>query len=178
MESQTRPLNLTERIKNFAYNFKYKAVAMLEEYPLETALSPYQTAYLLGRQFQSNPANVQETNLSIAATFRDIIWITYRSGFPELLKDCGNDSSFVTDTGWGCMIRVGQMLFAQFLRDYLRPASKDEYSEICEHFNDFHHDATFSIQKIARLGKKEFNLKPGQWYNPAQIAYILSGFMN
>lgn len=34
MESHTRPLNFTERIKNLAYNFKYKAVAMLEEYPL------------------------------------------------------------------------------------------------------------------------------------------------
>ncbi len=26
----TRPLNFTEKIKNFAYNFKYKAVAILE----------------------------------------------------------------------------------------------------------------------------------------------------
>jgi cysteine protease ATG4 len=60
-------------------------------------------------------------NHEFAQHFKDIIWITYRSGFPELLKDCGDDSSFITDTGWGCMIRVGQMLFAQILRDFLKP---------------------------------------------------------
>lgn len=52
------------------------------------------------------------------------------------------------------MIRVGQMLFAQILRDYLKPASKEDYTAICNHFNDFHSNATFSIQKIARLGKR------------------------
>jgi hypothetical protein len=78
----TRPLNFTEKIKNFAYNFKYKAVAILEEYPLPTALSAYQSAYLLGRQFTCNPANVDEINMQLATTFKEIIWITYRSGFP------------------------------------------------------------------------------------------------
>ena len=93
-------------------------------------------------------------NQQLANTFKEIIWITYRSGFPELLKDYGNENSFVTDTGWGCMIRVGQMLFAQILRDYLKPATKDEYTAICNNFNDFHHEAIFSIQKIAKLGKR------------------------
>lgn len=76
------------------------------------------------------------------------------------------------------MIRVGQMLFAQILRDYLQPKNCEEYAEICEFFNDFKCQMPFSIQRIARLGKKEFNLVPGQWYNPAQISYILSGFLN
>jgi len=87
-------------------------------------LNAYQTAYLLGKEFSSNPANLNEVNARLAQTFKEIIWITYRSGFPELLKDCGYDSSFVTDTGWGCMIRVGQMLFAEILKNYLKPNSK------------------------------------------------------
>ena len=46
---KTRGLNFGEKIKNAAYNIKYKALSFLEEYPLEEALSPYQTIYLLGK---------------------------------------------------------------------------------------------------------------------------------
>lgn len=53
----TRGLHVGEKIKNMAYNFKYKALALLEEYPLEQALAPFQTVYLLGREYTSNPAN-------------------------------------------------------------------------------------------------------------------------
>lgn len=76
------------------------------------------------------------------------------------------------------MIRVGQMLFAEILKNYLRPTLKEDYNSICEYFNDFKAESLFSIQRIARMGKSEFNLQPGKWYNPAQIAYILSGFLN
>lgn len=54
---RTRNLNYGEKIKNMAYNLKYKAMAYLEEYPLEEALTPYQTIHLLGREYTSNPGN-------------------------------------------------------------------------------------------------------------------------
>lgn len=171
-----RKLYVSEKLYNIAYNLKFKAIALFEGYPIEHVLEPYQNAYLLGKEYSCDPADHEQKNLQLANAFRDIIWITYRSGFPELLK--GADSSFVTDTGWGCMIRVGQMLFAQLIKDYLKPKNSHDYELICSYFNDFTDSMPFSIQRIARLGKKEFNLSPGQWYNPAQIAYILSGFLN
>lgn len=124
-QDNVRELFVTEKIKNFAYNFRYKAIALFEEYSLDSVLNAYQTSYLLGREFSANPATVKEVNKQLAQTFKEIIWITYRSGFPELLKDIGCDSSFVTDTGWGCMIRVGQMLFAEILKSHLKPATKE-----------------------------------------------------
>lgn len=78
-----------------------------------------------------------------------------------MLKEYEYNDYFVTDTGWGCMIRVGQMMFAEIIKNYLKPKTKEEYSKICDYFNDFRPDALLSIQKIAKIGKSEFNLKPG-----------------
>jgi len=47
------------------------------------------------------------------AVIKSTIWITYRNNFPELME-----SKHISDTGWGCMIRVGQMLLASALRRY------------------------------------------------------------
>ena len=59
---KTRGLMVGEKIKNFAYNFRYKAMAFLEEYRLDEALSPYQTIHLLGKQYTSNPADNEKKN--------------------------------------------------------------------------------------------------------------------
>lgn len=42
-----------------------------------------------------------------------VVWFTYRS-------DVDNMADRTSDTGWGCMIRVGQMQLAQMLRTYKR----------------------------------------------------------
>jgi cysteine protease ATG4 len=44
--------------------------------------------------------------------FKRIIWFTYRSDFPCIKGE------ILSDTGWGCMIRAGQMLMAQALRKH------------------------------------------------------------
>jgi hypothetical protein len=67
----------------------------------------------------------------------------------------------VTDTGWGCMIRVGQMLYAEILKTFIKPLESSELLEVCNYFSDFNKTAIFSIQNIAKYGSKEFNLKPG-----------------
>ena len=63
------------------------------------------------------------------------------------------DDSFVTDTGWGCMIRVGQMLYAQILKKHSRAEDKESIEKIIEMFSDFDRNSLFSIQNIAKLAR-------------------------
>lgn len=57
-------------------------------------------AYLLGREY------FHETSSRFLEHFGSIVWMSYRSVSP----------SGKSDVGWGCMIRVVQMLFAEIFK--------------------------------------------------------------
>lgn len=71
------------------------------------------------------------------------------------------------------MVRVGQMMFAQVIKHHRKVTSRADILNILSLFSDFDRDQPFSIHRIARLARIEYGLKPGDWYNPSQIAFIL-----
>lgn len=115
---------------------------------------------------------------SAEAKSKKTIWFTYRNNFPGLLNH-----NQVSDTGWGCMIRVGQMFLAEMLRRYQSHNYKQEsISNILTAFLDDDESKgdsiNYSIQKIVKVGHEEFKLQPGTWLTPSHISYILDQIHN
>ncbi len=109
--------------------------------------------------------------------FISSIWISYRSGFPPI-----RPSTLTSDSGWGCMLRCGQMVLAgSLIRTYvghrwrfsnLKPPPRN-YIEVIKMFAD-DPAAPFSIHNIARTGQERFNLPIGQWFSPTAVSDVLA----
>ncbi|CAI9741607.1 Hypothetical predicted protein [Octopus vulgaris] len=103
------------------------------------------------------------------------IWITYRKNFSPI-----GGTGPTTDTGWGCMLRCGQMMMAQCLvirhlgRDWRW--SKDSlndpvYRKVLSLFQD-KRTSYYSIHQIASMGVSE-GKTVGSWFGPNTIAQVL-----
>ncbi|KAM6063364.1 cysteine protease ATG4B isoform 3-T3 [Chlamydotis macqueenii] len=103
------------------------------------------------------------------------LWFTYRKNFPAI-----GGTGPTSDTGWGCMLRCGQMIFAQALvcrhlgRDWRWIKGKrqvDNYFNVLNAFID-KKDSYYSIHQIAQMGVGE-GKSIGQWYGPNTVAQVL-----
>lgn len=103
------------------------------------------------------------------------LWFTYRKNFVPI----GGDNGYVSDKGWGCMLRCGQMVLGQALlfshlgRDWFwEPGTKDSiYLKILKRFEDSR-QAPFSIHQIALTGISE-GKSVGHWFGPNTVAQVL-----
>ncbi|XP_004071879.1 cysteine protease ATG4D isoform X1 [Oryzias latipes] len=79
----------------------------------KTKFSKSSPLILLGKSYElKDEANKERFRRSFAS----LLWLTYRRGFPQLAG-----SSLTTDSGWGCVLRTGQMLLARGLLTHLMP---------------------------------------------------------
>eukprot|EP01129_Flabellula_baltica_P009740 TRINITY_DN4030_c0_g1_i1.p1 TRINITY_DN4030_c0_g1~~TRINITY_DN4030_c0_g1_i1.p1 ORF type:complete len:344 (-),score=48.94 TRINITY_DN4030_c0_g1_i1:41-1072(-) len=111
---------------------------------------------------------------------RRTIWMSYRTGFPKIL---GEKNKIKSDTGWGCMIRAGQMMLAEAYRFHFMPKRivddilfpEDAYFGILvEIVNWFHDtpDCPYSIHSIVYLGES-MGTPAGNWFGPSLICNCL-----
>ncbi|CAF0980493.1 unnamed protein product [Rotaria sp. Silwood1] len=130
------------------------------------------TLYILGVEYKT-PHDIYVILDDVVSRF----WFTYRTGFAPI----GSPSGPTRDTGWGCMMRCGQMMLAEsYIRFFLpagryfrwRPNISDPvYWEILNMFIDKRH-SSYSIHQIVQMGNSE-GKEIGQWFGPNTIAQVL-----
>nr|CDJ26740.1 cysteine peptidase 2 family C54 protein [Tityus serrulatus] len=137
----------------------------------EYADFPYteEPVWILGKKY-SVLHDLEELRLDICSK----IWFTYRKNFPPI-----GGTGPTSDSGWGCMLRCGQMVMAQALifrhlaRGWIwNPREPDPiYLDILKMFQD-KKDCPYSIHQIAQMGVSE-GKGIGQWFGPNTIAQVL-----
>uniref|UniRef100_A0A8B9KEQ1 Cysteine protease n=1 Tax=Astyanax mexicanus TaxID=7994 RepID=A0A8B9KEQ1_ASTMX len=126
--------------------------------------------WILGKQF-----NALKEKDDILSDITSRMWFTYRKNFQPI-----GGTGPTSDTGWGCMLRCGQMILAEALirthlgRDWRWVAGqrqREEYISILNAFID-KKDSYYSIHQIAQMGVGE-GKSIGQWYGPNTVAQVL-----
>ncbi|KAJ2336146.1 Cysteine protease atg4 [Coemansia sp. RSA 2681] len=150
---------------------------------------PVKDLWLLGRHYElAGQAEEQGWGAGyppeVLSDFSRLIWCTYRSQYPPIAP-----SAFTTDAGWGCMLRAGQTLLAQALqlhhfgRDWEFSwdgalgedrRRRELYTDIVKQFfDDYSGTSTFSIHRMASLGKRFEGKDIGEWFGPYGTATII-----
>ncbi|XP_036409673.1 cysteine protease ATG4B-like [Megalops cyprinoides] len=137
----------------------------IEEFP-----DTPEPVWILGREFS---ALTEKDEILSHVSSR--LWFTYRKHF-QPIGGTGPSS----DTGWGCMLRCGQMILAEALvcrhlgrgwRWVKGQKQGEEYLSILSAFID-KEDSCYSIHQIAQVGVGE-GKGIGQWYGPNTVAQVL-----
>ncbi|KAF7711737.1 cysteine protease ATG4B isoform X2 [Silurus meridionalis] len=126
--------------------------------------------WILGKQ-----SNALTEKDEILSDITSRLWFTYRKNFQAI-----GGTGPTSDTGWGCMLRCGQMILAEaLLRRHLGrewrwvrgQQPREEYIRILNSFID-KKDSYYSIHQIAQMGVGE-GKSIGQWYGPNTVAQVL-----
>lgn len=97
-----------------------------------------------------------------------LLWFSYRQGFPSI-----EPTSLTSDTGWGCVLRAGQMLLANTLARLMTARGKQDVERrLLPWFADLPGTAhPYSVHNIAQLGTL-FGIKIGEWFQPSVICKV------
>jgi len=163
---------LLQIMSSAAYNF---AASMFEGNggARQGSLANIETElYILGVKYRT-PHDTYAITDDVLSRF----WFTYRSGFAPI----GSPSGPTKDTGWGCMMRCGQMMLAEAYLRFFTPAGRyfrwklnltdPIYWEILNMFID-RRLSSYSIHQIVQMGDSE-GKSIGQWFGPNTIAQVL-----
>nr|AAI70397.1 APG4A protein [Xenopus laevis] len=149
---------------------KHENEPILEYMDLEELPDSDDPVYILGKQY-----DMKTEKCDLQSDIVSRLWFTYRKKFSPI---GGTGPS--SDTGWGCMLRCGQMMLAQALicqhlgRDWQWEKHKEhpeEYRQILQCFLD-RKDCCYSIHQMAQMGVGE-GKSIGEWFGPNTVAQVL-----
>uniref|UniRef100_A0A0N4ZJG0 Cysteine protease n=1 Tax=Parastrongyloides trichosuri TaxID=131310 RepID=A0A0N4ZJG0_PARTI len=134
--------------------------------------------FILGKQF--NDSKFSSNNLlnfeQFLEYFKSRLWFTYRINIPSIpySKETG-------DCGWGCMIRVMQMMTAQayskiFIDDNFSGNISD-YREILSLFDDSS-NGLLGLSNFVKYPYENYGKKVGSWFSPSEAAQVMNHLIN
>lgn len=155
------------------------------------------TIVCLGSQY---PSSDQEWPPEFLRDVESRVWFMYRDGFSMIPKHPDGPSpiklgallrgssidlnGFVSDVGWGCMIRTGQSLLANALmmsrlgRDWRYGGEVEaiERDVLLLFFDE--KDAPLSIHRFVDHGANACGKLPGEWFGPSTVASCIKALVN
>jgi len=140
--------------------------------------SPSLRVVMLGVEYD---ATVESAREAFIQDFHSRLQLTYRRGFSTPLKL--QDKEIDSDAGWGCMLRVIQMILAQSFinftlgREWRFEESRDLeqgslWLQIVSCFLDTP-EAPFSLHKLVETGESSQGKEPSSWFGPTSSAKAL-----
>merc|ERR1719183_1453825 len=131
---------------------------------------------MLGVEYETADEDAREAFLN---DFQSRLQLTYRKGFSTPLKLLSGNE-IASDSGWGCMLRVIQMILAQSFSDFTLgrewrfQASRDlevgsAWRDIVSCFLDTP-QAPFSLHNLVDTGQRLFGKEPSTWFGPTSAS--------
>ena len=128
----------------------------INQYPYMKQYMIEDNIYLLGKKYNPDVKWIGENT-------KNISFFSYRKNIPKKLSN-GLDN----DVGWGCMIRTGQMMLCQTLKQVF---PENEHNKIISLFFDSP-ESDFSIHKISDCGANH-HVPVGTWFGSTSLGNTL-----
>lgn len=134
-----------------------------------------------------DPTGAREVNEAFLEDFRSRVWLTYRKEFASLLNADGSTAGIFSDAGWGCSVRVTQMLTVQcllslnFPREWRRSKASSTEADLFARIVALFMDTVaspLSIHSIVRTGHSIFGKRPSEWFGPTTGARAVCHIFN
>jgi len=119
--------------------------------------------------FKFNKFKYLNTSSGLFSDINSFLKLTYCIDFPKILT-----TNIVSDIGWGCMIRSGQMMvakamiIAKFGKKWKYSSTDEDLRSIANMFGD-RRSAVLSIHNICEIGSY-MGTKIGSWFSPTITA--------
>ena len=121
---------------------------------------------LLGKTFNITEKNNKKVNKELEEILKYVAWFSYRKHFKSI-RSLEKDYKLTSDSGWGCMIRAGQMMLFVCLMKYYRSDDRNKlkYRLLSKYFkeNDSINKNSHSVDEILgdfkALDEKDFNFE-------------------
>lgn len=132
-----------------------------------SCLNPAKTVTLLGKFITGGDG----FKAALREELQRLPWSSYRSRFTPIPGP--DDRSYTSDVGWGCTIRVAQMLLLHALSRHLRIPFEANPFLLASFIAEAGDSSVFALRQFIEVGKKYFGRRPGDWQSPSSVSYVL-----